>query len=215
MEEKAPSPGLEKEFIIFVVVALLIVLFPVIVMQFDAAAIPLLEYWPVLVKMAKAVIAFLIGLSIPVSVFLVIAIIYSVEQLKRVRKKEEEKYDLNIEPANIETGAASPDLALAKRWQSVMDHLNSPTPNDWRQAIIEADIILDELLTKMGYRGESVGEKLKRVSRGDFKTLDDAWEAHKVRNEIAHGGSAFSLNETEAKRVIGFYRNVFEEFFYL
>ena len=91
----------------------------------------------------------------------------------------------------------------------------SPHPSDWRRAIIEADIMLDDLLSKMGYRGESVGEKLKRVEPGDMKTLNDAWEAHKVRNRIAHDGSTFVLSEHDAKQTIQSYRKVFEEFFYI
>jgi hypothetical protein len=80
---------------------------------------------------------------------------------------------------------------------------------------MEADIILDDLLNKLGYRGESIGEKLKRVAKGDMKSLNDAWEAHKVRNQIAHEGSSVNLSHHEAKNVISMYRRVFEEFYYI
>jgi len=102
-----------------------------------------------------------------------------------------------------------------KLWESVKKHIESDNENDWRQAIMDADIILDDLLNKMGYRGESVGEKLKRVERGDFATLDLAWEAHKVRNRIAHEGASFSLDHREAKAAYDNYRKVFEEFYYI
>jgi hypothetical protein len=59
---------------------------------------------------------------------------------------------------------------------------------------------LDDLLNKLGYRGESIGEKLKRVAKGDMKSLNDAWEAHKVRNQIAHEGSSVNLSHHEAKK---------------
>lgn len=98
------------------------------------------------------------------------------------------------------------------RWAHVMELITSANVNDWRQAIIEADVLLDELLTELGLPGTSVGEKLKSVSRTHFTTLDLAWEAHKVRNDIAHGGSAFVLTEREARRAIDLFRQVFEEF---
>jgi hypothetical protein len=85
--------------------------------------------------------------------------------------------------------------------------------SDWKFAIIEADIMLDEMLTTMGYKGDTVGEKLKQVERSDFSTVEKAWEAHKVRNQIAHEGSAFSITKPEAVRVIELYKDVFEEFF--
>jgi hypothetical protein len=173
----------------------------------------LISLWPYFTSFIRDFIAVIVTISFPISLFFFIGIIYCVEQIKRVRKREEDLYDLKVEPAfeTVESG----DTAMAHRWENATKHIESPNPNDWKQAIIEADIILDDLLTKMGYRGESIGEKLKRVARGDMKTLDDAWEAHKVRNQIAHEGSNFNLNHNDAKRVLHMYRKVFEEFYYI
>jgi hypothetical protein len=99
----------------------------------------------------------------------------------------------------------------SKRWESVLAHANTSTPNDWRIAILDADIMLDDLLTKKGYIGASVGEKLKQVHKSDWLALDAAWDAHKVRNEIAHGGLKHQLNEREVRRVISLYEAVFRE----
>jgi hypothetical protein len=98
------------------------------------------------------------------------------------------------------------------RWERVIELVNSANSSDWRLAIIEADVMLEDLLERMGYHGESIGEMLKGVEQSDFLTLDAAWEAHKIRNKIAHGGSEFSLNEREAKRVIALFESVFKEF---
>lgn len=102
------------------------------------------------------------------------------------------------------------------RWEKVREHLSSENPNDWRLAVLEADIILGEMLEKMGYiKGETIGEKLKTIEQSDFNSLDQAWEAHRIRNMIAHGGSDYILTEREAKRVIGLYEQVFKEFRYI
>ena len=100
------------------------------------------------------------------------------------------------------------------RWQRIVDHAESEHPNDWRIAILEADTVLDEMLDRMGYRGGSVGEKLKQVEPSDFQTLNSAWEAHKVRNRIAHD-SEHPLSQREVKRVIALYKAVFEEFYFI
>lgn len=97
------------------------------------------------------------------------------------------------------------------RWAHVISLIESPSQSDWRQAIIEADIMLDDLLTQLGYPGQTVGEKLRAVNPGNFKTLNDAWEGHKVRNEIAHQGSAFVLSDHLAYRTIHKYENVMRE----
>ena len=64
----------------------------------------------------------------------------------------------------------------------------------------------------MGYRGEEHWRTVKGVEKSDFTTIDDAWEAHKVRNLIAHEGLNFLLSDREAKRVIGLYRKCFKNF---
>lgn len=101
------------------------------------------------------------------------------------------------------------------RWQHVLDLMKTNNQNDWRQAIIEADIILDEMLRRMSYDGLTIGDMLKQVEPSDFITLEKAWEAHKFRNEIAHTGSEFKLSREEAERVINLYRAIFDEFYYI
>ncbi|HEY4512647.1 MAG TPA: hypothetical protein VJH63_03220 [Candidatus Paceibacterota bacterium] len=102
-----------------------------------------------------------------------------------------------------------------KRWQMVTTRLNSFHEADWRLAIIESDIILSDMLSRMGYQGEHVADKLKMVEKSDFDTLDEAWEAHKVRNRIAHDGAAYHLSKQDAEKVIGLYKKVFEEFYFV
>jgi len=98
------------------------------------------------------------------------------------------------------------------KWGKVTAHVTSTNPSDWRLAIIEADIMLDELLDSLGYQGSSIGEKLKGASADVFRSVQDAWDAHKIRNEIAHRGSDFVLTKRTAQEAIEKYRRVFEEF---
>ncbi len=98
------------------------------------------------------------------------------------------------------------------KWERILTHIGSDNSSDWRLAILEADIVLDELLDYLGYVGDTIGDKLKKANPGDFRTIDMAWEAHKIRNAIAHEGQDFALSQREAQRIIGLYQNVFNEF---
>lgn len=98
------------------------------------------------------------------------------------------------------------------RWEDITTHVRSDNPNDWRLAIIEADIMFEETLEKAGYVGTTIGDKLKSANRESFTTLEDAWEAHKVRNQIAHTGSDFVLTKKLAQETITRYERVFREF---
>ncbi|MDP3996846.1 MAG: hypothetical protein Q8P86_04105 [bacterium] len=146
--------------------------------------------------------------SLILSVVLVIGIVYCHIRIKQIREQEKSIYGLV--PQEV-----APEQIANKKWQRIHDHVNSANESDWRLAILEADIILDEMLESMGYRGETMSDKLKAVEKSDFLTIDSAWEAHKIRNQIAHEGAAFRLNQREALRVIGLYEEVFREFKYI
>lgn len=143
-----------------------------------------------------------------------IGIIYThirIEQIhhKAHAKRHEETEKVLGHHSAVGGGAKNP------RWEHILSLMTSASPSDWRQAIMEADIILSELLDHFSIPGETIGEKLKVVDRGSFTTLDLAWDAHRVRNEVAHGGSSFELSEREARRTIDLFRQVFEEFGYI
>lgn len=132
-------------------------------------------------------------------------IIYCTVRLFELRKREEEYYGtLLVAPGH--------DRDVNHRWIHIQSLIASTNASDWRTAIIEADIMLDDMLKEQGYVGEGIGERLKLVESSDFSTLNDAWEAHKVRNQIAHEGSSFNLSDTLARRTIARYESVFREF---
>ncbi len=115
-----------------------------------------------------------------------------------------------------EWGAPSPKPPREnERWAHIRALTSSATTSDWRQAIIEADIMLEEMLRAIGYDGVTIGDMLKNVDPADFVTLEKAWEAHKIRNQIAHRGMDFRVERTEAERTIKLFEDVFREFNYL
>ena len=94
----------------------------------------------------------------------------------------------------------SPEVHLEKvntRWQGILAHFASHNVNDWRAAVIDADTMLEELVTSLGYTGSSLGEKMMTIRVNDFPMLNVAWEAHKVRNLVAHAGTAYNLTEQQ------------------
>jgi len=54
------------------------------------------------------------------------------------------------------------------------------------------------------------------MSRTKIASYDDIWEAHKVRNEIAHGGAIeMDLSKKMARDIIAKFGNAFKELGYL
>ncbi|PIR44723.1 MAG: hypothetical protein COV10_03475 [Candidatus Vogelbacteria bacterium CG10_big_fil_rev_8_21_14_0_10_51_16] len=96
-------------------------------------------------------------------------------------------------------------------WDSIQEHLAGDSPAGWKLAIIEADKILDDITIREGFFGETLGERLKNADESIMRNLQDAWEAHKLRNRIAHE-SGFRLSRREAQHALGRYEKVFREF---
>lgn len=148
------------------------------------------------------------SISIFVSLLIATGIVYVFIRLAQIKG-----------PAVIErivTGSSADEpTRMQVRWEKIVEQVNSESENDWRHAILESDILLKELLDVQGYRGDTIGEQMKRVERADWRTIDMAWDAHKVRNRIAHEGSEHLLNAREARRVIGLYEQVFREFHFI
>lgn len=146
-------------------------------------------------------------LSLLITLAFIVGILYCgfrIITIRRIEYAQFHKHAHSIEAEDV------PRTQL--RWARVMEHATSGDEHQWRLAILEADIMLNELLDLKGFKGETMAEKMKRVNPSDFHSIDDAWEAHKVRNKVAHEGSESPLTEREKNRVIGLYKRVFEEF---
>ncbi len=130
--------------------------------------------------------------------------------LKIIRQRRKESADMKEMLKN--TSGQKPERN--ERWEKVLKYLEGENPAEWKLAIIEADNMLDEVVKTLNPAGENLGERLKGIEPSDFLTLQDAWEAHKLRNRIAHE-SDFVLTKREALRAIGLFKNVFEEFSFI
>ena len=145
-----------------------------------------------------------------VSALALVGIIHNAWKLRAINIEENKIY--NPPPSNSVSDGNKVVGSKNAKWEKIIKYANSSNASDWRQAIIEADVMLEELLRTTGYVGESVGDMLKSVNKNEFITIEDAWEAHKVRNAIAHSGGDFQLSERETKRVIALFEKVFKEF---
>lgn len=77
-----------------------------------------------------------------------------------------------------------------------------------KEALIEADKLLDWALAKKGYKG-TLSEKLKKTKRL-FSDLDGLWNAHRKRNELVHEVGS-SVSPKEAGYFLASYRSAFHD----
>lgn len=145
-----------------------------------------------------------------VAILLITAIIYCLIRLWEIEREEKKKKE-KISPR---ASTLAPNEALPRgnaRWEAIRARGFSEDQGAWRLAIIEADIYLDAILLDRGYAGETLSDRLKQLSPEKLKSVQLAWEAHKVRNRIAHEGAAFVLTLPEARAALRNFETVFRE----
>ncbi len=169
--------------------------------QVDLSSVP---FYVITLVQAVAV------LGIVVSIVLLFMVLYY-----RARTLEIEHHGFHeLEHAALqhhEDHAHAPE-AKNPRWEAAAALASSTNDSDWRRAIIESDIMLEQLLRERGYQGATLGDMLKLANPLQFTTLDLAWEAHRMRNAIAHLGDAFPLTQRDVQSTMSMYQRVFEEF---
>ncbi len=143
------------------------------------------------------------------SVFFIAIIAFSLVRLFEIQAEENTHIKHEIEEAlekmKVKEKNENP------RWHYVRTLSESPSESDWRVAIIEADSMLEEALKVKGFSGNSASELLEAARESGYRSLQNAWDAHLVRNQIAHLGVDFPLSQVEARRVTHLYQNFFEE----
>ncbi len=125
----------------------------------------------------------------------------------RLRKQLGKSFELIAESISA---PGLPKKKLVKRWESVLANLGRDDENSYKLAVIEADKIFDDILKRIGYQGENMGERLKQLTSAQATNLNEVWEAHKLRNQIVHEPDA-KLTRAQAQRAVEIYQRALED----
>lgn len=99
---------------------------------------------------------------------------------------------------------------VSREWQKIVDRLRKGLESEAKLAVIEADDLLKKILGKIGYEGETLGEKLKKVNKATLPNLDEVLEAHRIRSNITHDPS-YRLTLDKAGEVLAAYKRALLE----
>jgi len=101
---------------------------------------------------------------------------------------------------------------IARKWQEIEQHMNIGKPSNFKTAILEADKLLGHVLKLLGYRGETMGDRMKAIPRNKHSRefFDNMWQSHKLRNEMVHNMN-YEVQAFEAREAINKFRKVLQE----
>lgn len=92
----------------------------------------------------------------------------------------------------------------ARAWQKIMKKLETANESEYKLLVIEADEMLDDILEKAGFSGQTLDERLKKLSEGILSNIDEIQEAHKIRNRIIHDPD-YRLDLDQTKKALTAY----------
>lgn len=127
-----------------------------------------------------------------------------------LKRTEWLKYQWGQDLVEFKAFKAFEAVGFVKRWERTKTRLKKGWEPEAKLAIIEADQLLDDLLKRMGYVGESLGERLKQLDEKILPDIEQVWEAHKIRNNLVHDPN-YKLSFGKAQNIIKVYGKAFQK----
>lgn len=148
-------------------------------------------------------------ISMILSIIFLAIIIFSLVRIREIQLDDKREMDHEINEALRREKARQ--QSENPRWHYILTLSEGTNESDWRVAIMEADSMLEESLKEKGVPGDTVAELLEAARSDGYSYIQDVWDAHLIRNRIAHEGSDFPLSQVETRRVMKLFQNFFEE----
>lgn len=71
------------------------------------------------------------------------------------------------------------------KWLAIEQHCIDGQVASYHLSVLNADKLVDQALRDKGIKGETMGERMKNCSNS-FSDRNGIWNAHKLRNRVAH-----------------------------
>lgn len=92
--------------------------------------------------------------------------------------------------------------SIEARWKENQKLLGNK--KTWKQAVIGADELLDEVLKRRHFKGKTMGERLVSAQH-NLSANDTVWYSHKLRNKIIQENMEVTKSEVK-KALLGFWQ---------
>lgn len=88
----------------------------------------------------------------------------------------------------VTRGTGSSELNVERyrtEWLKIERQLVKGQESTYQMVILNADKLLDQALKQRGFKGETMGERMKSA-KDVWSNANNVWTVHKLRNQIAH-----------------------------
>ena len=95
------------------------------------------------------------------------------------------------------------------KWLAIEQQLVKNEESSCHLVILNADKLLDQALRQRGFKGDTMGERMKSA-KSDWSNANDVWTAHKLRNRIAHETDV-TIGYANARRSLASYKRALKD----
>lgn len=88
-------------------------------------------------------------------------------------------------------------------WLRIDQSVVKDNEASYHLAILNADKLLDSALRSRGFKGETMGERMKSA-QNTWSNANHIWTAHKLRNQIAHEPNVRVNYDTTRRALVAF-----------
>lgn len=97
-----------------------------------------------------------------------------------------------------------------REWLIIKSKVESSKERERKLALIQADNLLEEILDKMGYKGNTLEERLSAMDKVLIPNLDEIRKAHSMRNSIVYNPDT-KLDASDLREALSAYDKAFQE----
>ena len=91
-----------------------------------------------------------------------------------------------------------------RSWMQIESQLIKDQESSYHLAILNADKLLDQALRQRGFKGDTMGNRMKNAQT-TWSNANNVWSAHKLRNQIAHETDV-SVRYDDARRALASFK---------
>ncbi len=98
-----------------------------------------------------------------------------------------------------------------KIWNLILNYVSQPDPIKWKEAILKADNLMEDILRNSGYKGYDLSELLIQIDSSKISNIDEIKRIRFGIKEILRDEGAL-LDREKVKEFLREYRQAFRQF---
>ena len=166
------------------------------------------NFYTVIVAFSDSAVFFVIKVMLGIYIIVLLADIILLLIQRGVTNVFREGFTVGM---NVPTELTSRKKKTKIHWERIKKRLEKQEEKEFKIAIIEADEMIGDLVKRMGYQGENLGEILKNVPETQIESIAKVRKAHEVKNRIVQD-EKFTVSLELAKEILGYFEEFLDEF---